>query len=343
MSRPAQPDPEPWLRERVVKLGGQRVVKLGPGATAAEVAEAEALARVIEHSGRQVRQSAGVPPNAIMVPEEAEPIGFIQPDGTWRYPVSHWPGGLRQAKAAAEAAGYAERGRPYSLPSVTPSPPRLPLEPARPPPLPRTKPLTGRQPREIRGPRPAPGAVTPAIQAMLDRCPICGMDDLASGEILSEWEGWPVHADCAEWIRGSDEEPQRREAAPQQPAPRIVSRRWLAAEILACALFVTAGAVVITATSTATLLWAAGAAFLAALAAACMLAEHSDRHRAVSAGADRRLILRWPGGGQDVSAVEQVTLRVEDADGETRELTVDRPYRITIELVASLDLSAPVT
>lgn len=63
----------------------------------------------------------------------------------------------------------------------------------------------------------------------------------------------------------------------------------------------------------------------------------------MSAGADRRLILRWPGGGQDVSAVEQVTLRVEDADGETRELTVDRPYRITIELVASLDLSAPVT
>lgn len=204
--------PEPWLGERVVKLGGQRVVKLGPGATAAEVAEAEALARVIEHSGRQIRQSAGVPPNAIMVPEEAEPAGLIQPDGTWRYPVSHWPGGLREAKAAAREAERDARPRHpvYGPPPVTGTGRRPRIIPPQPLPVaplthrtaPR-EPLAGRQPREDRGPRHLAPRNCPELLA---RCPICGMEDLPSllPEALAEWEGWPVHADCAEWIRGSD-------------------------------------------------------------------------------------------------------------------------------------------
>lgn len=54
----------------------------------------------------------------------------------------------------------------------------------------------------------------------------------------------------------------------------------------------------------------------------------------------QKFFLTWPGGHQDVSDVEQVTLRVEDADGDVRELTVERPVKVTMELVAQFDLSA---
>lgn len=280
------------------------VITLGPGATRTEVATAKAMAEVMKHHDRQMRAAVlltppdlgplrasgvtmeqageniraafGVPPAAIpvMTADEAEPVAWVN-GGPWEFPVSHWPGGLRGAKAAAMEADRARHPEVYGLPPVTGTARAVPLVrlepkttgttaqaascrfcgtpgtvwrlqqdddgPYRCPP--RTDCYSrhaepapaSRQPREKRGPRPSASVMTPNLQmltqALLDRCPICGMGDL--GDLLhgklAEWEGWPVHADCAEWIAGSDEEPQRREV-PEVARP--LTGRRVAADAL---------------------------------------------------------------------------------------------------------------